>query len=183
MQLPADDVAVFLDTWGIRRMFSLAVRRRGCPRKSRDPVLDHFFQVLEKHWGQQVSKGQSTAEAKKAQKVHDMEEDQEVDPKYLSDTEVSDALQFHLFRAETDEYMLVCTPQKEKPIEQVSPEKVEIKGEAISGMDVQADDLDGMGDIDLDLEEQLLLQKLALLRPHIGEPEIYISPQLLACFM
>ena len=59
MNLDSDDVAVFLDAWGIRRLFSLAVRRRGRPRKSRDSILDEFFQVLEENWGKNIPQGRN----------------------------------------------------------------------------------------------------------------------------
>ena len=157
MNLDSDDVAVFLDAWGIRRLFSLAVRRRGRPRKSRDPILDEFFQVLEENWGKNIPQGRNKVEDRKAEQVHNMPEEEEVDPDLLSDTEVSDVLHCHLMRAETDEYFSLCTPPKVRALE------TKVEGNEAT----MNEELNGMGDIDLDLEEQLLLEKLALLMPHV----------------
>ena len=51
MNLEEDLVLVYLDTWGLRRLFSLAVRRRGASRKSRDVITDEFFSTMVAHWG------------------------------------------------------------------------------------------------------------------------------------
>ena len=109
MDLETDDVLVYLDSWGIRRLFSLAVRRRGTGRKRQDPILEEFFQVLEKHWGKYTPKSKD----KLAQKVQEMDSDQEVDAaELLSDSEISDCFQLHLLRAETDDYLEYSTPVK-----------------------------------------------------------------------
>ena len=165
MNLDPDDVAVFLDSWGIRRLFSLAVRRRGCPRKSRDPILDEFFQTLEGYWGKTVSQGRNKAEDRKAQEVQQMPEEEEVNPELLSDTEMSDIFHFHFMRAETDDYESMLTPEKlrEAPVDGNEVEAAKCKDPSPKRSLTQ--ELEDMCDVDLDLEEQLLMEKLALLRP------------------
>ncbi|CAE7241891.1 unnamed protein product [Symbiodinium microadriaticum] len=51
MGLQEDSVIEYLDIWGLRRMFSLAIRRRSSSRRSRDNVVEQFFDVLLRHWG------------------------------------------------------------------------------------------------------------------------------------
>ena len=51
MQLEADPVVTHLDAWGLRRLFSLAIRRRGSSRRHRDSVTEAFFETLCAHWG------------------------------------------------------------------------------------------------------------------------------------
>ncbi|CAE6950792.1 unnamed protein product [Symbiodinium sp. CCMP2592] len=65
MDLQEDSVIEYLDTWGLRRMFSLAIRRRSSSRRSRDTVVEEFFDVLLRHWGhtkQYLAKHEGLAE-------------------------------------------------------------------------------------------------------------------------
>ena len=156
MKLDSDDVAVFLDSWGIRRLFSLAVRRRGSSRKKRDPFVEDFFGILEANWGSYKPKGKNNGD----DKVHDMPEEENVDPALLSDTEVSESCDVHLRRALSDAYTLVASPQKDCPAG-IGDSLAESKGDAGS-TEKALEDLDGL---ELDLEEALLLQQLEMLRP------------------
>ena len=49
--LEPDPIIVHLDAWGLRRLFSLAVRRRSVNRRMRDPIVDAFFDKLTECWG------------------------------------------------------------------------------------------------------------------------------------
>ena len=78
MGFPDGDIKVYVDQRGIRRLFSLAVRRRGSARKRRDCVVEELFSVLNKHWELQNKKKDAEQE--------DTNEDAEVDACLLSDT-------------------------------------------------------------------------------------------------
>lgn len=51
MQLEDDAVILHLDSWGLRRLFSLVIRRRGASRKCRDSVTEALFEIVCRYWG------------------------------------------------------------------------------------------------------------------------------------
>ena len=170
MDFESDDVMTYLDSWGIRRLFSLAVRRRGAARKVRDPVMEEFFHVMEAAWGKYVPKGRD----RKGREVFEMDDDEQnkyVDPECLSDTEMSEALALHFSRAETDEY------QTFSPTESPSKPKVAVVDSTpapTSAPDVKASE--ESVEMDLDMEELRILAKLRELRP--SEHDLLIAFQV-----
>ena len=209
MQLEADAVMVYLDQWGLRRLFSLALRRRGAPRKRGDSITEEFFALLVKHWGAY----KPNKKAKKGEEeVEKLDEDALVDASHLSDAEVTEGADVHLHRAVTDAYMDYTVQQNvvalcledsgEAKAESAKKDSTSSDGKLdsldgkatkkegansnpdgeLDGLDGKAtkkeganssspdgelDSLDGKAidmELDLDLEEQLLLEQLALLR-------------------
>ena len=179
MLLPEDDVMVYRDQWGLRRLFSLATRRRGAPRRKRDALVDEFFEILERHWGKiwKPSRRRSSKSLDAlASAVEDDDEEEAVDADQLSDAEESAGIEVEVHAADTDEYgggvdappgsgiwsdseempphdlslLAPCASDpEEKPITPSLDEKI-------------SDDLDG---VEMDLEEQLLMEQIMLLKP------------------
>ena len=148
MGFDSDTVQVYVDQWGLRRLFSLAVSRRGAPRKARDPAVEQFFDVLVKHWGKPKPKNKKGKPAL----PEPLDECADVDPALLSDTEEGDEV--ILKKAVTDAYML---------------DAAEMDGLGSQEEKTDADHAhaaaeDPACDVDLDLEEQLIWDELARLK-------------------
>ena len=98
---------LYADQWGLRRLFSLAIRRRSSPRKRKDIMAEEFFKVLVDAWG-----GKQAVPAKKKprseEKAIEEAEDETavVDPAQLSDADVSEGCDVQLVHAETDAYLV-----------------------------------------------------------------------------
>ena len=175
MGFEEDDIVVYADIWGLKRLFSLAVRRRGAPRRKRDPVVDQLFEVLERHWGG------CWKPSRKRQALQEEDEDY-VDAGNLSDCEDAEGLEVSFRHATTDEYMTDDAALSAEPSssakESVEGPKIEDDGSAklatVEGhkLDETAadadDDLENLDGLELDLEEQLLLDQLAAMRTFGG---------------
>ena len=181
MLLPEDDVMVYRDQWGLRRLFSLAIRRRGAPRRKRDALVDEFFEILERHWGKtwKPSRRRSSKSVDTERVVEDDDDEEAaVDPDQLSDAEESAGLAVEVHPADTDAYGGgvddpigggAWSDSEEKPPHHLSllaacasdseekppPPTVADLGQQIT------DDVDG---VEMDLEEQLLLEEIMLLK-------------------
>ena len=155
MGLEADEVLVYLDSWGLRRLFSLAIRRRSSARRRRDPMTDVFFGILVEHWGHYKKK--------KGAKGMDADQEELAAVKAVIDSE-QDAKD--LSGVCLDPYMVVVEDGKleEAAVHEVpevkSPAAVLNKVPVPEQVVIDLDD-DGM---DLDLEEQKVLEKIAMLR-------------------
>ena len=150
MNKDPDDIEVYLDAWGLRRLFSLGLRRRSASRKQRDPLTECFFATLVEFWGHHKKKGG------KGRTASDAEQDEAADVKAVleSEAEGEDLDGIELKRAVTDDYMLLSpTP---------SPSGKLVASTPISAMK-GAQNGSEIGD-DEDMEEQLLLAKIASLR-------------------
>ena len=141
-----DPVLVYLDSWGLRRLFSLAIRRRSASRRKRDEVAEKFFELLIKHWGHVKSK------KGKGKAPEPAEEDDVV---AVIDSEC-DADDLTGIRLEKDGY----SPAKSKASQDAG-----IDGNPLDLQDIQAAD-DQVEDwaMDLEMEEQLILERIALLQ-------------------
>ena len=176
MQLEPDPVMVYLDQWGLRRLFSLGIRRRSAVRKKRDSFTEDFYGILVSHWGTYDPK---LSKKKKGEKVEELkvDEDELVDARHLSDDEASAGVDVQLSRATTDAYLVVETPKKE--LESLVKDLAKILEDGVS-----EDNLDGQAcvgaDLDLDEEEQQLIEQLALLRFR-GHSAILASEVLWFC--
>ena len=162
MGLEPDDVKVFADQWGLRRMFSLAIRRRGAPRKVKDLMVEAFFQELIRYWG---IPPKQTGRGKKGS-VEPASED-EVDQDELSDPE---QLPVTLLRVDTDGYERVLSQDDNpaaNPVENESEAPHGASHPAETASEIPGSTADNMNqhedDDELDLEEQLLLEKIQLL--------------------
>ena len=160
MGLQDDPLLTYLDQWGLRRLFSLAIRRRGAPRRLQDPIVDQLFDTLVSAWGS-VWKPSRRAGSGRGSTAADLEEEEAVDVAQLSEEEAED-LCVSLQRAETDEY-LETVPDDDQSHQRL-PEQVD--GEALDcqGQDCMVD-LDA--ELDLEIEEQSLLEQILFLKcPH-----------------
>ena len=167
MGFDEDEVLVYLDSWGLRRLFALAIRRRSSARKRRDPVTDRFFKILVQHWGHSKKKGGKGADPE----TEESEELAEIDAVIDSEVDGDDLSGVHLQR---DGYE-VPEPAEEAGDVPILPEPVEEAGEA-HPEEASAENLttpkehkfwdpsEDADDDDLDLQERGMLEKIAMLK-------------------
>ena len=149
MRLEPDDVLVYADAWGLRRLFSLALRRRSASRKKRDDINECLFQTLLFHWGPTKQR-----KGAKGQTSEDVDKEIEKDIQDCLDAEMveGDGLDgVTLVRAETDDYMMLGSGE--------SP-----GGKADAQPAFVAENQDGDCWEDLDAEELRVLEEIALLK-------------------
>ena len=160
MGFPEDAVLVYLDTWGLRRLFSLALRRRSSARKYRDDLTESLFTLMVQCWGRAPCK-KVGAKGKDADALEAEEEKAAVDGALQSEDECGEGLMgVQLRRAVTDDYM-VATPQ---PDEKTQHPEAEAKMDVVTVPATMPASKPGPMDMDLDEEEQRLLEQIALLR-------------------
>ena len=149
MGLEPDDVRVYADQWGLRRLFSLGIRRRNCPRKRREYMAEEFFRVMREAWG---GCPPSKKKGRKAQLELDELEDESapVDAGQLSDNEVSHGGEVELLRAEVDDYQEVDSGAAEPGSASAMPTEAADAPEPAHVLD----------EVEEDLEEQLLLKRI-----------------------
>ncbi|CAE7194949.1 unnamed protein product [Symbiodinium sp. CCMP2592] len=160
MGFEEDEVLVYLDSWGLRRLFSLAIRRRSSARKRRDPVTDQFFNVLVQHWGHLKNKHKKKGGKGADPETEESEELAEIDAVIDSEVDGEDLSGLHLQR---DGYE-VLQPAEEAGdvggchLEEASEKKLTTPKEHKFWDPSEVD-----GD-DLDLKEQAMLEKIAMLK-------------------
>ena len=158
MRLEPDDVMVYVDSWGLRRLFSLALRRRSASRKKRDSITECLYQTLLFQWG--PTKPQKGA---KGQTQEDVEQDVAKDVEACLGAELAegeDLGDVNLVRAVTDEYMLsspVTTPEVKQDAANNHAMPTQVTQETLSANEPVDDE-------DLDQEELKLLEQIALLK-------------------
>ena len=163
MGLPDDDVLVYLDAWGLRRLFALALRRRSSNRRQKDAVTECLFETLVQAWGH--VKHKKGAKGKTGEEV---EAEEKADVEDVFQEEENDCMEVQFKPAETDEYQLVTSPAcKTKPGCEDAHEPS--RTEADEGS--PAKDLDGEI-FEMDLEEQMLVEEIALLRLQVLQVHI-----------
>ena len=174
MGLPDDDVAVFADQWGLRRMFSLGIRRRGAPRKQKDLMVEGFFETLCRYWGTPPSVAPRPAKRGKGKEDRAAEEDV-VDQDGLSDTEISEGLRVILLRqdaqypaapeeawssSEATSPSSHASAKEDGPSESCEAELAKKNGPSEIELAATEGELD---DAELEMEEHLLMEKIRLL--------------------
>ena len=159
MNLDEDDITVYLDQWGIRRLFSLALRRRGAPRRFIDVIAEQLFETLGQHWGA----AWKPSKKRLPMRSRDDDAEAEVDVAALSDNETSEGVDVTFQPAQSDDYQEALVSGKsaenleEAVAKETGPEKA--MEEQTTEQKSEPPELQDM--FDLDLEEQLLLDQIA----------------------
>ncbi|CAE7234481.1 unnamed protein product [Symbiodinium sp. CCMP2592] len=148
MQLQDDAVILHLDSWGLRRLFSLVIRRRGASRKRRDSMTEALFEIVCRYWGNGLDVNEAEPEGEDGQVPPAAEVDEYPNPEELSEDDSDNS-----WRIE---------------IEQPKLEDVAGDDEALDGEDAtifyEPDNLQLMDDMELQDMEANLLEQLRALR-------------------
>ena len=154
MQLEEDAVIMHLDSWGLRRLFSLVIRRRGASRKRRDTMTEALFEIVCRYWGTGLDVNEAEPEGEDGQVPPAAEVDEYPNPEELSEDDSDNSWKIEI---------------QEPELEDEAGD-----GEALDGEDAtifyEPDNLQCMDDMQLqDMEANLLQQLRALdLQRYLG---------------
>ena len=164
MGLLDDEVLVYLDAWGLRRLFSLALRRRSSARKFRDDLTESLFSFMVECWGHCKTKKKG-AKGQDLDEIEAAAEQAAVDETLASEAECGeDLMGVQLRKAVTDDYMTM-SPQPDEKVLSPAPEAKKDDVESVPSMTpASKPGLTDAMDMDLDEEERRLIEQLALLR-------------------
>ena len=157
MHLPDDPVILHLDSWGLRRLFSLVIRRRGASRKRRDTMTEALFEVVSRYWGNGYDVNEVEPEGEDGQVPPVAEVDEYPNPEELSEDDSDQSWRIDLQEPEHEDDM-----DDDEAVDGVEMEDATIFYEP--------DNIQCMNDMQLeDMEAHLLQQLRALdLQKYLG---------------
>ncbi|CAE7312124.1 unnamed protein product [Symbiodinium microadriaticum] len=150
MHLPDDPVILHLDSWGLRRLFSLVIRRRGASRKRRDTMTEALFEVVSRYWGNGYDVNEVEPEGEDGQVPPVAEVDEYPNPEELSEDDSDQSWRIDLQEPEHEDDM-----DDDEAVDGVEMEDATIFYEP--------DNIQCMNDMQLEDMEAHLLQQLRAL--------------------